>query len=160
MGAMPQTSMTTEQYLDWCQHQGSDMRSELHEGEVIMMSPETNRHGRHKYRVSRAFDAAIEASGGSCEVWLDGVGIAIDDNTVREPDMAVQCTPADPDAVVIDNPVIVVEVLSPSTIHTDTTIKKDEYFRVPSIHHYLIVDPFNRLIVHHSREDAGGATSR
>jgi Uma2 family endonuclease len=38
------------------------------------------------------------------------------------------------------NPVIVVEVLSPSTRGIDTTVKLADYFRVSGLRHYVIVD--------------------
>ena len=53
------------------------------------------------------------------------------------------------------NPVIVVEVLSPSTQSIDTTDKLADYFRVTSIRHYLIVRARRREIIHHFRLDDG-----
>ena len=46
---------------------------------------------------------------------------------------------------------IVVEVLSPSTRHIDLSAKLADYFRLPSVMHYLIVDPSKPRIVHHAR---------
>jgi Uma2 family endonuclease len=51
----------------------------------------------------------------------------------------------------VPNPVIVVEVLSPSSRHIDAQIKLAGYFRLPSVVHYLVVDPDRPLIVHHAR---------
>jgi Uma2 family endonuclease len=45
----------------------------------------------------------------------------------------------------------VVEVLSPSTRRVDVTRKLAGYFRLPSIIHYLIVDPIKPIVVHHAR---------
>jgi Uma2 family endonuclease len=64
------------------------------------------------------------------------------------------------DSLEIDNPVIVVEVLSPSTARMDTTIKLSGYFRVASVRHYLIVDPDQRTITHHKRGRGGALSSR
>jgi Uma2 family endonuclease len=50
----------------------------------------------------------------------------------------------------------VVEVLSPSTRSVDTGAKLANYFRVPSIRHYLIVRADRRAVVHHRRRDDGG----
>ena len=50
------------------------------------------------------------------------------------------------------NPVIVVEVLSPRTQAVDTSDKLADYFRVPSIQHYLIVSARRREIIHHQRD--------
>lgn len=46
---------------------------------------------------------------------------------------------------------MVVEVLSPSNAMKDLRDKLVGYFQVPSILHYLIVDPDNRLVIHHAR---------
>ncbi len=55
------------------------------------------------------------------------------------------------DAVAAPNPVIIVEVLSPGTASTDTCGKLADYFRVPSVAHYLIVHPIRRMFTHHRR---------
>ena len=46
---------------------------------------------------------------------------------------------------------IIVEVLSPSTRHIDTSVKLPAYFRVPSVMHYLVVDPTEPWIICHTR---------
>jgi Uma2 family endonuclease len=78
--------------------------------------------------------------------------VRIDDSTAHEPDTLVYCglkLPAD--ALEVPNPIIVVEVLSPSTRRIDASLKLAGYFRVPSVAHYLIVDPDQPLIIHHAR---------
>ncbi len=60
------------------------------------------------------------------------------------------------DAIAAPNPVVVVEVLSPSTQSVDTGAKLADYFRVPSIQHYLIVRADRRAVIHHRRRDDGG----
>jgi Uma2 family endonuclease len=78
--------------------------------------------------------------------------LARDDGTVFEPDALVyRGEPLDPDAIAVPAPMIVVEVLSPRTKGIDTGIKRDGYFRLPSVMHYLIVDPKRRRIIHHRR---------
>ena len=59
------------------------------------------------------------------------------------------------DSLEIPNPIIVVEVLSPSTARMDTTTKLEGYFKVASVQHYMIVDPAGRSVTHHKR--ASGA---
>ena len=51
----------------------------------------------------------------------------------------------------VPNPVIIVELLSPSTRHIDLSAKLADYFRLQSVAHYLIVDPDKPRIVHHAR---------
>jgi Uma2 family endonuclease len=64
----------------------------------------------------------------------------------------VVCGPRAPaDALEIDNPVIVVEVLSPSTAAVDHGRKLSGYFSLPSVQHYLILNPDRRAVLHHKR---------
>jgi Uma2 family endonuclease len=80
------------------------------------------------------------------------MAVRIDDSTTYEPDGLVYCGPElPPSALEVPNPILVVEVISPSSEHIDTSIKLADYFRVPSVMHYLIVDPERPLIVHHAR---------
>ena len=82
----------------------------------------------------------------------DGMTVRIDIATAYEPDALVYCgQEVAPTALEIPNPVIVVEVLSPSTRRVDTSAKVVGYFRLPSVAHYLIVDPTRPLILHHTR---------
>ena len=53
----------------------------------------------------------------------------------------------------VPNPVIVVEVLSPGTQMIDMRDKLRGYFTVPSVQHYLIVDPEKQMVIHHARGD-------
>jgi Uma2 family endonuclease len=59
------------------------------------------------------------------------------------------------DAIAAPNPVIIVEALLPGTTSTDTGGKLADYFRVPSVAHYLIVHPTRRSVTHHRRTSDG-----
>jgi Uma2 family endonuclease len=79
--------------------------------------------------------------------------VRIDKDTAYEPDTVVYCGQKIPGtALEVPNPVIIVEVLSPSTRRLDTTSKLTGYFRLPSVAHYLIIDPTPRSGIHHARE--------
>jgi Uma2 family endonuclease len=55
---------------------------------------------------------------------------------------------------------IIVEVLSPTTSHTDTSAKLIGYFKLPSVQHYLIIDPDACAVAHHSRRTDGTVSGR
>ena len=57
--------------------------------------------------------------------------------------------------MIIEAPLIVVEVASPSSERHDLGAMIAEYFSVPSIRHYLIVLPEKRAVVHHRRDERG-----
>jgi Uma2 family endonuclease len=82
----------------------------------------------------------------------DGITVEIDEDTDYEPDALVNCgPPASDDAVAAPQPVIVVEVLSPSTQAIDVSEKLADYFRLPSIQHYLVFRPRKHEVIHHRR---------
>ena len=150
--------MTVEEFLPWAE--GKEGRWELHDGvpvmissaEPVLMSPERAVHIRTKFRAAKALDGAVAAAGLPCEVFTDGMAIRIDARTTYEPDASVACgSPVPPDAIEIDNPVIVVEVLSQSTAAIDHGRKLSGYFSLPSVQHYLILDPDRRVVIHHKR---------
>lgn len=86
----------------------------------------------------------------------DGVSVRIDRDTVFEPDSVVYCGPrAHPDATEITDPVIVVDVQSPSMRSVDSGLTLARYFSLASVAHCLILDPVKRIAIHHRRA-AGG----
>jgi len=94
-----------------------------------------------------------------CLVLVDGVGVAINDKTLRIPDVLVHCgAEPDPDALIVESPAIVVEVVSPSSERDDIGTKIIDYFPVGSIRHYLIVFSEKRVVVHHRRNGGEIAT--
>ena len=78
--------------------------------------------------------------------------VEIDDDTDYEPDALINCgDPIPNDAIAAPNPVVIVEVLSPSTQSIDAGGKLADYFRLASVQHYLLVRPLRREIIHHRR---------
>ncbi len=152
--------MTTTEFLAWADTQDQG-KFELFEGEIIAMAPERVGHAQAKLGAVNALAAAIKAAGLPCQAFVDGLGVKISDDTTYVPDALVNCGPPLPaDAMLAANPVIVVEVLSPSTRHIDKSSKLADYFTVPSLHHYLIVDLNKRHVLHYQRQAAGGALVR
>jgi Uma2 family endonuclease len=83
----------------------------------------------------------------------DSAGIRISRHVMHIPDALVYCGPELPgDALEVPNPVIVAEVASPSTGRFDDTVKLDGYFSLPSVHHFLVVDPEGPPVVHYRRQ--------
>jgi Uma2 family endonuclease len=142
--------LTREAFHRWAE--GQTQRYERIGGEPVAMSPECVQHVRIKSRVWAALDRAVRESGFDCEALGDGVTIEVDEDTDYEPDAVVNCGPRlPPDATAASNPVIVVEVLSPSTQSVDSGEKLADYFRVASIQHYLVVRSRRQEIIHHRR---------
>jgi Uma2 family endonuclease len=148
--------MTAEEFLAWAAER--EFRGELVAGEVVAMAAERLSHARLKARTLRALEDAVRAQGLPCEALPDGVAVPVSEDFVFEPDALLRCGDALPgDAVKVVDPLLVVEIVSPSTRRTDTGTKLAGYFRLASLRHYLIVDGAARTVIHHARATADGA---
>ena len=159
MSEVPQSSMSVDEFLAWAE--GQPGRYELVNGRVFAMTPERLRHAETKFAVQAALARAIASAGLSCFMVPDGLTVRIDRTNAFEPDALVYCGERrSGDTVDVPDPVIVVEVLSPSTRSHDTVGKLAGYFTLPSLRHYLIVDSERRMIVHHQRGAADTIATR
>ena len=161
MGAAQNHRMTADEFIAWSMDLPKERRYELEGGEVIQMASQRVRHALVKGRVFQELTAAVRHAGLGCQVFPDGMAIRVDDNTVYEPDAAVRCgEPLDDDTVVYNDPVIVVEILSPSARGVDTGLKVTGYLRLPSVFHYLIVHAGRGQVIHHARQADGSIATR
>jgi Uma2 family endonuclease len=143
--------MTMPEFLAWAETQENG-RYELISGHPVAMAPERSEPVQAKLWAANALEAAIERADVVCQAFVDGLTVAIDESTGYVPDALVNCgEPVPRDSMTAPNPVIVVEVLSPSTGGIDTAVKLAGYFRVPSLKHYLIVDLERRHVVHYRK---------
>jgi Uma2 family endonuclease len=136
---LPSRRMTVEDYLPWAEAQPRG-RFELCDGQVVAMAPERAGHARAKMAAALALRQAIHAAGLPCEAFMDGIGVRVD--------------------MLARNPVVVVEVTSPTNSRVDLTTKLADYFRIPSVQHYLVVHLAKRLVLHHRRGASGEIATR
>ncbi len=144
--------MTVDDYIAWGLAHPDAPRSDLIDGEIYAQSPERVSHLRTKVRAVNALANAIKGAGSQRDALGDGATVRITPNTAFEPDALVYCGPElQGDAVEVPSPVIVVEVLPPGSEKRDMRDKLAGYFLLPSVEHYLIIEPDERLIGHHTR---------
>ncbi|MCQ0990038.1 Uma2 family endonuclease [Jiella marina] len=154
--ALPLAPMSADEFLVWSQALPEGERYELVAGEAVRLQSERIRHAEAKASAWLALRSGIRERGLDCSAFIDGVSVRIDDHTVREPDALVHCGPYDPNSLVATNPVVVVEIESPSSAVFDATHKLADYFAVSSISHYLIVSPEQGRLIHHRRSSVEG----
>jgi Uma2 family endonuclease len=160
MSASATNRMTADEFIVWAMQQPEGQRYELVAGEVVAMAPERVAHGRTKFRFARRLADAIEGAQLDCEVFCDGTAVRVDTDTIYEPDALVRCgPPLDDNATELDDPLVVIEVVSPSSHKRDSGAKLADYFRLPSVRHYLIVKTESQTIIHHRRDDSGTITT-
>jgi Uma2 family endonuclease len=152
MSLVSKQRMAVGEFLEWAT--GREGRWELVDGVAVAMGPERLAHGLTIHRLVSAFERAITAAGIGCHAVPDCVVVRIDAYTSYQPDALIYCgAPLGGDTLSVDTPTVVAEVLSPSSATHDFRDKLVGYFRVPSVHHYLIVDPDRCIVVHHRRGD-------
>jgi Uma2 family endonuclease len=158
MASLATSEMDVDAFLLWAE--GRDGRWELRDGQPVLMSPERAAHALTKYAAQESLKAGIKRAGLPCRMFPDGMTVRITARNAYEPDALVACPPPPLDAIEIPNPVVVVEVLSPSTAADDHGVKLDGYFSLPSVEHYLILDADRRVMIHHKRGHAGAIETR
>ena len=149
-------TMTVDEFLVWSSRQDKG-RYELQDGWVIMQQAQNIGHLKAKKRIVALLDQAVERAGIPFYVMPDGATVRISKRIAFEPDALVAPLPMPDDtSLEIPNPVIVVEILSPSSIKRDLVDKLAGYFQIASIQHYLVLDPEEKEIIWHRRCKAGG----
>jgi Uma2 family endonuclease len=152
---------TADEFIAWAMTRAEGERWELAHGRPVAMAPERAAHGRAKLRIAERLLSAVRRAGLPCEVFVDGMAVQVDDTTVYEPDVLVRCgAPLADDAIKLTDPLIVVEVVSPSSRRRDAGAKLADYFRIETLCHYLIVRTEDRTIIHHARDEAGEILTR
>jgi Uma2 family endonuclease len=151
----PSQPVTFDQFLVWSAQQERG-RYELIDGEIVEMPSEGAVHNFVKLEIAIALKEAVRAARLPGSVFTDGMAIrTLSGKRGREPDAAVTASRVERTATSMEDPLILVEVVSASSERDDTGDKLDEYFQLPTVRHYLIVRMDKKLIIHHARRDDG-----
>ena len=146
----PDSRMSRADYLLWAEQHPSG-KFERIDGVVVAMAPERVGHNLCKLAAYRALRQAVREVALACQLLVDRIAVNVGDSDF-EPGVVVRCgTPLPRDALAVPDPLLIVEVPSPTTSGIDRSLKLREYFRLPSLYHYLIVWPDTPRVVRHSR---------
>lgn len=145
--------MTAPEFLTWAESQPA--RHEFDGTRPVAMTGGDLGHSRLIRNISRAL--ASRLAGSPCEPLGPDAAVATIGDAIRYPDAVVTCTPFSDRDQLVPNPVIVFEVVSPSSVRIDRVTKLREYQAVPSIRRYIIVEPAIAALTVLSRDYAGEA---
>ncbi|HEX2206099.1 MAG TPA: Uma2 family endonuclease [Longimicrobium sp.] len=141
MATAPQTAtVTLEDFI--AAAEATDERLEFVDGQIVSMAGASLEHALITENIAYALRTRLRTGG--CRVLSQGTLVAADgsDDTFL-PDVAVFCGQAQRRKVrgadVLQNPVVLVEVLSPSTADYDHGRKWQSYRGVAPLQHYLLV---------------------
>jgi len=138
---LPQHSaahVSPEQYL--AQEMASETRSEYLAGEVFAMTGASSAHNIISLNVATALRNHLR--GGPCQAFMVDIKLRVEAaNAYFYPDLMVTCSDNDRrSAYVKSEPVLVVEVLSPTTALFDRDKKFAAYRQLASLQEYVLVD--------------------
>lgn len=146
--------LSEEVYLDTERH--SSVKHEYVDGQVYALAGAADRHNRIAgnlfFRLRGA--AGVEP----CRVYMNDMKVRIQNDLTSRfyyPDVMVTCDPDDTEDYFKTSPCLLAEVLSPSTQGTDRREKLLAYQSIPSLTHYLIVEPEMRFVELYRRDERG-----
>lgn len=131
------TRMTFDEYLAF--EETATVRHELIDGMLFAMSGGTDAHGLICGNLYLAIAGPLR---GKCQVFQAGMKLRVEHSNESDgyyPDILVSCDPSDRDRLFRKAPLLLIEVLSPSTERLDRGEKKLNYLQMPSLQEYVLV---------------------
>ena len=151
---LPQ-QITADEYL--AAERKAEFKSEFWLGQVYAMAGAVERHSDICSNLSLFLQTRL--AGRPCK--LHGSDMKVGATKKRGfayPDVTVVCGERrfyDDTCDVLTNPTAIFEVLSDSTRAFDFAGKFEEYQRLDSLRHYVLIEPKRRLVIHYERGETG-----
>jgi Uma2 family endonuclease len=140
---------SAEAFLAWAERQPK--RYELVDGAARMMTGGSANHARISRNTLTVLSARLGA--GPCEAFGGDLAVILGPQRVVFPDASVSCEPVT--GMGVDRPIVIVEVLSPSTAASDMGDKASAYRKISSLRHLVLIRQ-DRIGVEHYHRDADG----
>lgn len=130
--------MSVEEFLNW--DSGDARRYELVDGEPRAMAPANRTHGILQGRMATLINNHLDREKRPCSLVIEPGVLPrlLSEHNVRVPDLAVTCTPYQTEEAVLTDPVLLVEILSPSN-QAKTWTNVWAYTSIPSVREILVL---------------------
>ncbi|MDM8537127.1 Uma2 family endonuclease [Desulfobacterales bacterium HSG17] len=133
MGLPQRKLFTIDEYL--LLEENSSNKNELVNGEILAMAGATKNHVKITGNILYNLMHHLQKS--SCDVYSADMKLKAGYDCYY-PDIFVTCEPEEDD-LVLEKPILIVEVLSDSTENFDRGIKLQNYIQIPTLQEYLLV---------------------
>ena len=127
--------VTVEDYL--LGEQDGQVRHEYVAGQVFAMTGGSVYHNR--IAVSFLMELKAQLRGKLCDIFVSDIKVKTHE-AFYYPDLMVVCDLADCDPYTKSNPILIVEVTSPTTRSTDEREKRLAYLSIPSLQEYVLAE--------------------
>ncbi|ANE54089.1 Uma2 family endonuclease [Methylomonas sp. DH-1] len=136
---LQQTRYTAEEYLSL--ERSTSIKSEFHDGQIYAMTGASREHNLISGNIYRELSQQLKSR--PCEAYINDMRVkATEARSYHYPDIAVVCGKPEFEDAQVDtllNPMLLIEVLSPSTEAYDRGGKFAHYRKIPSLREYLLV---------------------
>ena len=153
MSALKDTYITPEQYLEI--ERQAEFKSEYFAGRMFAMAGGSLAHSTISINLSGMFWSQLRKK--TCQAFNSDMKVCVNATGLYTyPDISVVCGEVryfDGHRDMIENPLVIVEVLSPTTEGYDRGEKFAHYQEVPSLAEYLLVSQEAMRIEHYVRQD-------
>ena len=140
---IPSQKQTLAQYLAWESEQSE--RNEFWRGEIFAMVGGRRGHGRVIANLMRHLGNHLDAT--PCQAFSENMKVQVRDDAVLYPDVFVTCDREFSAAqAVFTAPILIIEILSPSTQRYDRSEKFAIYRQLASLREYGLIDPDTRRV--------------
>lgn len=155
MTALPKPIYNAEQYL--ALEEPADYRSQFYNGEIFAMAGASRRHNVAAGNIYA--NLHFQLRNRPCEIYQNDMRVKISPNLYTYPDIVIVC--GEPQIEQkhgenLLNPLIIIEVLSPSTEKFDRGEKARLYRLMPSLEEYILISQDTMQVEHYIRQNNGG----
>ncbi len=126
--------ITISDYL--ADESSGEVKHEYIYGEIFAMAGTSDRHNRIAGNFFSKIDNHLAES--ECETFIESVKLKADAQTFYYPDVMVACDDAPESAYFREKPILIIEILSPTTERTDRNEKLSVYKNIPILQEYVI----------------------
>ena len=155
MSSLPKQFYTPEEYLD--RERRAEYKSEYFAGEIVAMAGAKRKHNLIGSNITTSLSVQLREA--PCEVYANDMKVQADKaRQFSYPDVVVVCGEPqfrDDQDDVLQNPTVVVEVLSPSTEAYDRGEKFLRYRRLDSLQEYFLVTQNERRVEQFTKQSDG-----
>lgn len=149
---LEEKTYTVEEYFELEKH--SEIRHEYYYGKLLPMPGESKNANSIAGNCDFQFRLQLRKKG--LKFFRHDVRMLVRDEKIyRYPDFVMAPVVDDSDSHLIKQPILIIEVSSDNSDHTDRVTKRNEYLSLPTVEYYLIISQSERLIDVYSKDEHG-----
>lgn len=143
---------TVEEYFELEKH--SEIRHEYYYGKLLPMPGESKNANRIAGNCEFLLRLQLRKKG--LDFFRHDVRLLVKEGGIyRYPDFVIAPVVDDSDTHLIKQPIMIVEVSSDNSDHTDRVTKRREYLALPTLQYYLIISQSEYLVDVYARDEKG-----